>query len=245
MRDFDFQTAGDIDLPPGKRRATVRRESGHLDALAHCASGLAAKAYLRLRHRLTITGREHLPSQPPFVMVANHASHLDTIALESTLPLRLRDRVHPLAAGDTFFESPHLAVAATALTNALPVRRSAADRQALKQLRERLVKERCVYILYPEGTRDAGQTLGPFKPGIGLLVANSPVPVVPCYIQGSAAALPKGRRLPTHAPITVHLGPPLTFNDTANARNGWTDVANQLHEAVAKLRTSAIPLTEP
>ena len=57
MRDFDLQPAADIDLPPGKRRAASRREAGHLDSLAHCVGGLAARLYLRLRHRLRVEGK--------------------------------------------------------------------------------------------------------------------------------------------------------------------------------------------
>lgn len=235
MRDFDLQPAGDIDLPPGQRRGTARRESGHLDSLAHCVGGLAARTYLRMRHRLRVEGREHLPAQPPFVMVANHGSHLDTAVLGSVLPMRLHDKTYPLAAGDTFFESPVRAVAATALTNALPVRRSAGDRHALDGLRHRLVDERCAYLVYPEGTRAAGQQLTPFKAGVGLLVAGSSVPVVPCYIDGAAAALPRGRWLPRRVPIRVCLGPPIQFSETPNDRAGWHEVARRLHAAVQRL----------
>lgn len=120
MDDFKYQTARDIDLPPGKRRSTVRREQGHLDALIHTITGSLAKVYLRLYHSLTITGIENLPEKPPFVIIANHGSHLDTAVLASILPARQRSLAYPLAAGDTFFESPVRKTVVTSLINILP-----------------------------------------------------------------------------------------------------------------------------
>ena len=52
---------------------------------------------------------EKLPPEPPFILAANHASHLDAPVLASILPLRWRDRVSPLAAGDLFFATKYRA----------------------------------------------------------------------------------------------------------------------------------------
>lgn len=235
MDDFDLQPAGDIDLPPGRRRGTARREPGHLDSLACYAGGLASRVYLRLRHRLRVEGRGNLPAEPPFVMVANHGSLLDTPVLCSILPMRLHTRTYPLAAGDFFFDAPAKAVAATVLANALPVRRTAGDRQALDGLRRRLIREPCVYVIYPEGTRDGGAAVTRFKAGVGLLVAGSPVPVVPCWIRGAAEALPKGARLPQAGQITVRIGPPIRFDQAPNTRAGWQSAADTLYQAVHAL----------
>ena len=175
-------------------------------------------------------------------MVSNHGSHLDTAVLGSILPMRLRAQTYPLAAGDTFFESPVKAVAATALTNALPVRRKAGDRHALDDLRRRLVEGHCAYLVYPEGTRAAGQRLNPLQAGhrsclsrdrrCRLSRVTSTARPRPC---------PRGRRLPRRIPIRVRVGSSITFAQTPNDRAGWQEVADRLFAAVQQLAGDVQP----
>ena len=81
----------------------------------------AIRSYLRIFHRLHVEGIENIPKEPPFVIVANHSSHLDALILASRLSWRLRDDVYPIAAGDTFFETPVAAAFAAIALNALPM----------------------------------------------------------------------------------------------------------------------------
>ncbi len=116
MERWRLQPARDLGLPLGERLRSLKRESGLIDRTARVAWWSAVRAYFAVAHRLSVTGREHLPSEPPFVLVANHASHLDAMLLAAALPGRLWNRVFPIAAGDTFFETPAAALfAGTAL----------------------------------------------------------------------------------------------------------------------------------
>src|SRR5262245_43429298 len=97
-----------------------RREIGLFESAAHLCWWSLVWAYLRGFHRLEVDGLANLPSQPPFVMVGNHESHLDALVMAAPFPWRLRDRVFAVAAGDTFFETPLLAAFAVGMINALP-----------------------------------------------------------------------------------------------------------------------------
>src|SRR5262249_2699248 len=84
--------------------------------------------------------------------------------------------------------------------NALPLWRKAVGAHALDALRDRLVGGDSGYILFPEGTRTRDGQMGAFKPGIGMMVAGTNIPVVPCWIEGAFEALPSDKRLPRPKP---------------------------------------------
>ncbi|MEM9281520.1 MAG: lysophospholipid acyltransferase family protein [Verrucomicrobiota bacterium] len=103
----------------------------------------------------------------------------------------------------------------------------------LTTLRERT--QRDVLILFPERTRSRDGTLGTFKPGIGMIVAETTAPVIPCRIEGAFEAWPPGQRFRSPKKIRVTVGAPLCFEKISNERKGWEEVANCLQDAVAKL----------
>ncbi len=235
MKRWRLEPARDLGLPLGKRLRSLKRESGLIDRTARLAWWSAVRVYFAVAHRLSVKGREHLPTKPPFVVVANHSSHLDAMVLAAAMPRRLWNCVFPSAAGDTFFETPVAAAVAAGLLNALPVWRRNGGSHAMRELRERLVAEPCGYILFPEGTRSRTGEMASFKPGLGMIVASTDVPVVPVYIRGAYEAAPPGRRLPRFHRIELHVGPALGFADHSNERPGWRDVARESEDAVRHL----------
>ena len=68
--------------------------------------------------------------------------------------------------------------------NALPFSRKGHVRQTLAACRNLLAEDGNILILFPEGTRSTDGRIGTFKGGVGELVAGTPVPVVPCYLEG-------------------------------------------------------------
>jgi 1-acyl-sn-glycerol-3-phosphate acyltransferase len=237
MDNWQLEPARDLGLPYPQRVRSLQRESGLLETAGHLGWWSAVRTYLKVCHRLTVAGQDNLPAQPPFVLVANHASHLDALVLVSVLPWRLWDRVFPIAAGDTFFETPVMAALAAGAMNALPMWRRNCGPHALRQLRERLVAEPCAYILFPEGTRSRDGTMGSFKAGLGMLVAETQVPVVPCHLAGTFESLPPQRRVPLFRRIQAHIGPPLAFADAKNDTAGWKTIARAAEEGVRRLRS--------
>lgn len=239
MEPWKLRPARDHGLSMTDRLASTRREPGLVEATGHRLWSIGIGAFLAVWHRLGVDGLQHLPAAPPFVMIGNHTSHLDSFVLASLVPWRSRRNLYPLAAGDVFFETPPRALFSTLLWNALPMQRRRMGRHALEDLRARLVEDPCVFVLFPEGTRSPTGELQPFKAGLGMLVAGTNVPVVPCHLQGAFAAWPRTARLPRPRRVSVRIGAPLVFADVPNARDGWQVVATRAEECVRGLATAA------
>ncbi len=235
MDDWKLKPARDLNLSPVERISSYQREAGLVSYATRFLWWSFVRGCLAGVNRLSIVGREHLPAQPSFVLVSNHASHLDALILGASLPLRLRDCLFPLAAGDIFFETPALAAFSAVVLNALPVWRKNCGAHAIADLRERLVSEPSIYILFPEGSRSRDGNMHPFKPGLGMMIAKTDVPVVPCYVRGAFEAFPPDARLPRPKKISVHIGTPRTFSHVANRRHGWEEIVATLRDDVCRL----------
>ena len=239
MNEWKFETARDLNLSAHERNRSYVREGGLLETSLRWAWWSSVRLSLSCFHRIAFHGCEQIPAEPPFVVVANHQSHLDTLIIGSALPLRMRDHLFPLAAGDVFFEVPAVAAFSAMALNALPVWRKNCGKQGLTSLRDRLTRERCVYILFPEGTRTRNGKMGPFQPGLGMMVAGSPVPVIPCYIEGAFQAFPPGSRIPRWNKLRITFGTALDFSTVKNRRAGWTQIAHESEAAVRCLMPTA------
>jgi 1-acyl-sn-glycerol-3-phosphate acyltransferase len=233
--EWQYKPAQDLGISGTDRLRSVKRESGLLGLIGRNLWWWWVRGGLRLAERVEVFGREHLPAAAPFVMVANHSSHLDVMVLVTALPLHLRNCVIPLAAGDTFFETPVIAAFAASMMNALPLWRKNCGHHAIDTLRQRLVAEPCGYILFPEGTRTRTGQMNPFRHGIGMLVAATSVPVIPCHLEGAFEALPPGAKWPRSRRIVLRIGAVLRFDDVPNERAGWEAIARSLEQAVRAL----------
>jgi 1-acyl-sn-glycerol-3-phosphate acyltransferase len=169
-------------------------------------------------------------------MVANHCSHLDTLCLLAAFPLRKLHRAFPAAASDYFFQSvPRLWIAAV-VVNALPFARQVHVRQSLSLCQDLLANPGMILIIFPEGTRSTTGEIREFKSGIGALVAGRDVSVVPCFIDGSFRAWPKGRRMPRPRKVRLIVGAPRNYRARNTDKIDICAIAMELREAVNELR---------
>jgi 1-acyl-sn-glycerol-3-phosphate acyltransferase len=235
MEPWQLQPARDTGLTPGERFRSVRREGGLLETFAHHACFSLLRTYFAIAHRFTIIGREKLPAHGPFVLAANHCSHLDALALGAALTPRHRERAFPIAAGDVFFQTGLTSAFSAIMLNALPMWRKNCGPHALADLRRKLQEEKAIFIIFPEGGRSRSGSVMPFKHGLGMLVAETNVPVVPCGLVGTFEALPPHRKLPRPVAIKLLIGDALEFASTANDRTGWSQIAASLESRVRDL----------
>ena len=235
MDPWQLQPARDTGLTPAERFRSVRRESGLLESFAHHICFSLLRTYFAIAHRLTIIGREKLPRHGPFILAANHCSHLDALILGAALTPRHRERAFPIAAVDVFFQTKAVSVFSAIMLNALPMWRKNCGPHALADLRRKLQEERAIFIIFPEGGRSRTGSMMRFKHGLGMLVAKTNVPVVPCGLVGTFQALPPNRKIPRPVKIKLIIGEPREFASTANDREGWSQIAESVEPAVRNL----------
>jgi 1-acyl-sn-glycerol-3-phosphate acyltransferase len=98
-----------------------------------------------------------------------------------------------------------------------------------------LQEEKAIFIIFPEGGRSRNGSMMPFKHGLGMLVAETNVPVVPCGLVGTFEALQPERNFPRPVAIKLAIGDPLQFPSTGNDRTGWSQIAASLESCVRDL----------
>jgi 1-acyl-sn-glycerol-3-phosphate acyltransferase len=235
---WHYEPAPDLDRSLIERLRRFPREPDFTVYGLRSLVALALRGWLGVYHRLDISGRGHLPKDGSFVMVANHSSHLDTLCLLAALPLRKLHRAFPAAAQDYFFVSmPRLALA-TVVVNALPFGRHTRIRQSLELCRHLLANPGNILILFPEGTRTPDGKIGEFKPGIGLLVAGTDLPIVPCHLAGAFEAWPKGKRFPRPGRLRLRIGAARKYACLPAGKESAEHIGQDLRAAVVQLSDS-------
>ena len=168
---------------------------------------------------LNVRRREQLPAGGPAVLVANHNSHLDAVALISLFPLRMLSKLRPVAAQDYFFRNPFLKWFALNIMGIIPLDREVKStrKHPLASINEALDRGEIV-IVFPEGSRGAPEQLGDFKAGIAHIAKKNPeAPLVPIYMHGLGKVLPKGEALLVPFFLDVFIGEAIQWQDNKKA----------------------------
>lgn len=223
----------------GPEAAAVAARGCLAAALRHGLWGPAGWLFARA-FPLRVEGLEHLPQDRPYLLAANHASHLDSVAvLVVTRPWVSRCTV--IAAEDYLRRSRVRGWFVRHWLGAEAFDRYGDFRESLAVARS-LVGVRSPLLVFPEGTRTLTGALQTFKTGIGLLSRELALPVVPVAIRGTGEALPRGRCWPRRHPIELRFGPPIEPAGTASpAAGGYEDyraLAERIRAAVQALLTS-------
>ncbi|HYM71038.1 MAG TPA: lysophospholipid acyltransferase family protein, partial [bacterium] len=143
------------------------------------------RVVLRWWFRFRVDGREHEPATGPLIVVSNHRSDLDPLVVGSALRRRVT-----FMAKQELFRVPVLRWWIAAC-GAFPVRRGAADRQALRTALK-ILADGGVLVMFPEGTRAIGRELRPPEPGAALLALRSGAALLPVALTGTDEVLPRG-----------------------------------------------------
>ena len=126
------------------------------------------------------------------IFAANHASHIDTPLLLTTLPVEFRHRTVVAAASDYFFDRTWKSVLWSFALAAIPIERSKVNRKSADTAAE-LLEDGWNLVIFPEGGRSPDGWTQPFRGGAAYLARRTGRPVVPVYLHGTRHVLPKTR----------------------------------------------------
>jgi 1-acyl-sn-glycerol-3-phosphate acyltransferase len=192
--------------------------------------------YVRTYTRLKVEGLDTFPKEGPVLIAANHSSHADTAVIFTSLPKSVRSRFVAAAARDYFFKGDALTTISRVLFNVIPVARERTRGEDPLRHISRALREGYVVLFFPEGTRSKDGRMGPFRSGIGRLIAEFPgLPVLPTYISGTTRVMPKGKLIPRPAKVIVRFGVPLFLSADPKQRRSWQEAADELREHVVAL----------
>ena len=152
------------------------------------------------------------PGAVPRILVANHVSHADFVALWSVLPKPQRLRTRPVAGADYWRGSGLKSWIAGEVFRAVLIDRDPAKRQTDPvETVAQVLRDGEDVIFFPEGTRNLTDApLLPLKSGIFHLAHAAPrAEIVPAWILNLDRILPKGAVVPVPLNCAVRFGQPM------------------------------------
>jgi len=180
----------------------------------------------------------------PCIVIANHNSHIDVMALFSLFPLSRIPKVRCLVAGDYFRRGLKHWVSRY-LFNAIAVeRRARFSRVKPTEPGKQALRAGQSLILFPEGTRGEPGKMADFKAGIGELVLEFPdLPIIVVALRGCEKTLPRNETLVVPFYVVANVSPPVTGRELAEKQHLRTrkQIARELE---ARLR-AAIEASSP
>jgi long-chain acyl-CoA synthetase len=174
-----------------------------------------------------IVGRENLRDvQGPVLVICNHIGDVDVGFILTALPSRIRHKLATAAGGEALealrtppesrnffarvFDRTEWFLGVS-LLNLFPLPRAAGFRESFAYAGESVDRGDSI-LVFPEGHHTTDGRIRPFRSGIGLLVNNLKIPVVPMRIDGLFDVKRAGRRMARPYQIQVKIGEPVTFS---------------------------------
>jgi len=189
-----------------------------------------------------VSGREHFEAlKGPCIVVGNHTSHFDSLALFHGLPQRVKWNIYFGAAADRWFLKggggrKELALQPwynSLITGSFPIKRGGGS--ATLKYSEWLLEQGANLVIFPEGTRSTSRKMSRFKHGVAILALKQKVPIVPCYLAGLSKLRPKGSRLIYPGPASANFQEPIYLPEDISVPDATRmiyDSLNTTHQRV-------------
>lgn len=208
----------------------------------------ACTVLMRLLNRTRIVGKHHLQRAPlPLMVVSNHVTiwddgFVDTLIFSPRVFREYDFIPYHVPEEGNFFKGPLLSWFMRRMKS-IPVRRGEGLFQpGMERVIAALREGGCVRT-FPEGTRSRTGALGHGRPGVGRVLYETGVPVVPCFYRGLDKVLPIGAVVPRIGKrVEIVIGPPFSVDDLRalpNTQETWQKIADRLMEKIAELARPA------
>ncbi len=183
-----------------------------------------------------------LSTDMPLLLIANHVSTYDVPLILYALPGPMRRHIAAAMAADILEDwrkrrnqgswllnelGPLTWLLVTGLFNTFPLPRGAGFRQSFRHAGEAL-DHRYNVLVFPEGHRSDEGELQSFRPGIGLLVAESRTRVLPIALAGLGAMKTGRQRWFRSGTLRVVIGSPMSFSPEMNPEEITTRLQNEM-----------------
>jgi 1-acyl-sn-glycerol-3-phosphate acyltransferase len=152
---------------------------------------------------LSVSGFPHLDSTHCAIIVANHASYLDSVVLLAILACDFR-----FVANQRELARPFVGLVLRKGGHIIVDRHSIQSREACGRAMLEALNHGTSLVLFPEGTRST-RRLQRFENGAFRAAVRTRTPIIPMAIAGTADILPRHGRLLRRAHIHVAIGPPI------------------------------------
>lgn len=185
---------------------------------------------------LTIEGSEKLYGvDGPFLIIANHTSHFDTVIILDLLPNNIYDRTAVVAAADRMYRDRIKGMWHSLRYNAFPITRGG-GREALAYS-QWLLHHGWSLLIFPEGKRSRTGELQPFHGGPALLAIGQAVPVLPIHISGASDILPPGTRDSKPAAVHVKIGDVIRFAEGTQIGEAKKTMEDAMHALASSVQS--------
>ena len=180
----------------------------------HSLRWSAMRSCTRLLAKATATpvrvnGRENLPADgSAYVLVANHASYLDSYALVAALPGTFRF-IGKAELAKSFIIRKPLENIHTEFVERFDISKSVSGSRHLSDV----LQAGHALMFFAEGTFSRIPGLMPFHLGAFTVAAEAGVPVIPVAIRGTRSILLADNWLPRHGSIHIDIGPAIYPRD--------------------------------
>lgn len=162
----------------------------------------------RLAGGIRVLDMQNMPRTGPVIMAPIHFSHYDP-----TLVVVAQRRHLRMMAKEELARTPVVGAFIKAMDGFF-VKRGANDTEAIRKAIAFLENNECV-VMFPEGTRGDGKTMGKLNKGIAMLAKKTGAKVVPVGLHGPQLAWPRGGFIKRRHKMTVVYGEPFTFDEVA------------------------------
>lgn len=190
------------------KRLTREGKQEQADAIILPAVGKWARSLVKLAGtKIEITGLENVPDGPA-VFVGNHQGNFDIPILLGFLPRPYAVLSKKEVASLPFIKSWMLLFGCVFVDRKDPRQSVAAINEAAD-----IVRAGRGMIIFPEGTRSRGETVGEFKSGAFKIAAKTLVPVVPIAMNGSYKIMEQNGFWIKPATVTIKILPPIITKD--------------------------------